>query len=52
MRLYEIFETGKKQDLIPKTQKIDQTPADLMVKKDFAFFQFHILLEYFPNFRR
>ncbi len=31
---------------------INQIPADLMVKKDFAFFQFHILLEYFPNFRR
>jgi hypothetical protein len=23
-----------------------------MVKKDFAFFQLHILLEYLPNFRR
>jgi|GEM_PF-6955184 len=31
---------------------INQTPAELMIKKDFAFFQFHILLEYFPNFRR
>jgi hypothetical protein len=36
MCLYETFETSKKQDLTPKKD---------MVKKDFAFFQFHILLE-------